>query len=322
MAILTENIKLMASQRLTDNDDGGGRMTGVEIVDGNVNNLFPDISRLDRVYGRVSLRKAFVSVQTDNQDAYSGAHVILSLPAEDANVSVCMFATGDPHDERDAARDRVESYVTVGPRFQGWLWGDQPAGARSILLFCIKGTPNPDIGSVLCLFNNKGLGNEQSQYVRITGVEKTSTEFSVDAGEYSSIAQTFNREIMRIDIGDPLRYTFIGKEISKNDALATSGYTTVVSDASKYYGVMLPTAAINAGDIAINVNSIFTHLVPSAQGESPVTDLSIGEAGPVIGAGVSHSISVPSFAMATGKQLNFCRGIAPGSLSITGSGHT
>jgi hypothetical protein len=322
MPIYTEDVKLMASQRLTDNDDGGGRMSAVEIVDGNVNNLFPDISRLDRVYGRVSLRKAFLSVQTADTDVYSGAHVILSLPAADPNVSVCLFSTDDPHDERVAARNRVESYVTIGPRFQGWLWGQQPAGSRSILLYCIKGTPAPDIGSVLCLFNNKGLSNEEVQYLRVTGVEVTTAEFSVDEGAYSSTAQSFNRDIMRLDIGDALRYTFVGAEISKNDALATTVYTTIVSDASKYYGVMLPTAEINSGDIAIYVNTIFTHIVPSAQGESPVTDLSIGEAGPVVGAGVSQSLAVASMAVSNGKQLNFCRGIARGSLTITGAGHT
>ena len=322
MSIYTENVKLMASQRLTDYDDGGGRMSAIEVVDGNVNNLFPDISRLDRVYGRVSLRKAFVSVQTADPETYSGAHVILSLPAADPNVSVCLFSTDDPHDERTAARNRVESYVTIGPRFQGWLWGDQPAGSRSFIVYCVKGTATPDIGGVLCLFNNKGLANEEYQYVRVTGVEKTSTEFSVDVGPYSSIAQTFQRDIMRIEIGDPLRYTFKGGEITKNDALATSVYTTIVSDASKYYGVMLPTKAINAGDIAINVDSIFTHLVPSAQGESPVTDLSIGEAGPVVGTGESRAVSVASMTVTNGAQMFFCRGLKPTTLSIAGGGHT
>lgn len=322
MPIYTENVKLMGSQRLTDYDDGGGRMSAVEIVDGNVNNLFPDISRLDRVYGRVSLRKAFVSVQTADTEAYSGSHVILSLPAEDPNVSVCLFSTDDPHDERSAARNRVESYVTIGPRFQGWLWGDQPAGSRAIIAYCVKGTPVPDVGSVLCLFNDKGLAGEVFQYVRVMSVEKTTSEFSTDVGPYSSQAQTFNRDIMRIEVGDPLRYTFKGGEITSNDALATSIYTTIVSDAAKYYGVMLPKAEIGAGDIAINVNSIFTNLVPSAQGESPVTDLSIGEAGPVQGTGVSRSISVPSFNVTNGATMHFCRPIKAGSLTISASTYT
>jgi len=324
MPILTEDVKLMASQRLTDNDDGGGRMTGVEIVDGNVNNLFPDISRLDRVYGRVSLRKAFVSVQTADTDAYSGAHVILSLPAQDPNVSVCMFSTGDPNDERAAARDRVESYVTVGPRYQGWLWGDQPEGSRSLLLFQVKNTKIPDVGSVLCLYRDKGLANEVQQFVRVTKVEATTTEFNATAegSEYGAMALAYKRDIVKIEIGDPLRETFLGIEISQNDSLPTNVYTTTVSDAAKYYGVMLPTEAITAGNIEINVDSIFAHLVPSAQGESPMVDLSVGEAGPVIGSGAGYSFTVTSFAVANNAQLHFGRGIKPKTLSIVGSGHT
>lgn len=326
MPILTENVKLMASQRLTDQDDGGGRMTGNEIVDGNVNNLFPDISRLDRVYGRVSLRKGFISIQTADTAIYSGSHIILSAPAKDPNVSVCMFSTSDPNDERTAARNRLESYVTVGPRYQGWLWGDQPAGSRSILIFQIKGGKMPDIGSVLYLVNDKGLATEKSQFVRITKVELSSAEFTAlsDSSEYGAQAMAFKRDILKVEIGDPLRETFKGIEISQNDSLATNVYTTTVSDAAKYYGVMLPTTPILENDIAINVDSIFAHLVPSAQGEAPMIDLSVGEAGPVIGSGASYSINVASALVNNGRQIHFGRGIKPLSLTIVSAsgGHT
>ena len=40
MAITNDDVKLFESQRLTDEEDGGGRVTGREVIDGNVNNLF------------------------------------------------------------------------------------------------------------------------------------------------------------------------------------------------------------------------------------------------------------------------------------------
>ena len=40
MAINNSDVKLFESQRLTDEEDGGGRVTGNEVIDGNVNNLF------------------------------------------------------------------------------------------------------------------------------------------------------------------------------------------------------------------------------------------------------------------------------------------
>ena len=48
MAINNDDVKLYESQRLTDEEDGGGRVTGNEVIDGNVNNLFQDVSRIDR----------------------------------------------------------------------------------------------------------------------------------------------------------------------------------------------------------------------------------------------------------------------------------
>ncbi|WP_159744447.1 hypothetical protein [Luteimonas cellulosilyticus] len=45
------DIKLFRPERVTDNPDGGGLATHTEIVDGEVNNLFDDISRIDRVNG-------------------------------------------------------------------------------------------------------------------------------------------------------------------------------------------------------------------------------------------------------------------------------
>jgi hypothetical protein len=74
MPLTTANIKFFKSERLTDFDDGGGKMTSNEIVDGVINNLFPDLSRLDKTYGRFSLRKGFVSVSSGSLDVYYGAH--------------------------------------------------------------------------------------------------------------------------------------------------------------------------------------------------------------------------------------------------------
>ena len=307
MPITVEDVKLMASQRLADTTDGGGQMTGNEVVDGNVNNLFPDISRLDRVYGRVSLRKAFVHIDTADNDTYNGAHAILSVPASDPNVSVCLFTTSNPHDVRTDAVDRLESYVTLGPRFQGWLWGDQPAGSRSLMVFMPTSAEVPEVGDVLCLFNNKGGASEYRQYVRVMKVEAKEQSFTIGS---SSIT----RKVLTIEIGDPLEVTFIGIEMMANDNTPTSIYTTIVSDAAKYYGVMIPRTPIASGDVNINVESIYTQLVPTSQAETPLLGLSPGEAGPIKKSGNSYTIS---FASQTWEVLNLGQAFVPGSLQLT-----
>ena len=64
---------------------GGGRVTGWEVIDGNVNNSFQDISRIN---GNVAPRKPFIGISTDNIDTYLGSHLILTEPPKDKNVSV------------------------------------------------------------------------------------------------------------------------------------------------------------------------------------------------------------------------------------------
>lgn len=314
MPILTENIKIRASQRLTDNDDGGGFMTATEIVDGNINNLFNDISRLDRTYGRVSLRKFFLHVDTEDTEMYSGSHLIISELAQDPNIKVALFSTENDADTRVDARDRLESYVTLGPRFQGWLWGDQPAGSRSLLIFQPRGTEPPEVGAVLCLFNNKGTASEESQYVRVTGTDAGDRSFTTTVG---STQTTFTRQVVTVEIGDPLEVTFAGIEVTANDNTATSIYTTIVSNAAKYYGVMTPTQEIAASDVTIAVDSIYTQLVPTSQAETPLLGLTPGLVGPIKASGATQTLT---FTTRTWSVLNLGQAFVPGSLALAVGG--
>ena len=79
MAITALDIKMRQSQRLTDNPDGGGRMVQTEIVDGQLNNLFPDIGDEERTTGRSTLRKMFVHVDTPDTDVLKDAIAVSAL---------------------------------------------------------------------------------------------------------------------------------------------------------------------------------------------------------------------------------------------------
>ncbi|OED43099.1 hypothetical protein ACH42_11040 [Endozoicomonas sp. (ex Bugula neritina AB1)] len=125
MAINDTDVKLFESQRLTDEDDGGGRVTGTEVIDGNINNLYRDISRIDRTVGDMALRKAFVGVSTDNNDAYLGSHIILTEAPKDENVSVLLFNTDDQIDVRKDARDKIEAFVIPSTAASFELLGNQ-----------------------------------------------------------------------------------------------------------------------------------------------------------------------------------------------------
>lgn len=107
--IETKDIVIYKSERLTDTDNGGGKYSGQVIIDGQSNNLFNDVSELDRTLGDVSMRKVFPAVSTNDTDLLMGSTVFISETPKDPAVSALLFSTGSYTDERKSAQNRVES---------------------------------------------------------------------------------------------------------------------------------------------------------------------------------------------------------------------
>ena len=146
MTILQGDIQLRASQVMLDVANGGGAPTSTQIVDGQSNGIFPDVSEVDRAGGNLSARKVFVKVLTNNTDSYLGSNVIVEEPPSDPRVSVTLFSTESTFDEREDARKRIESYLTVGPQLSGYLFGDHIVGQRTITLLSRTTDPLPTVG--------------------------------------------------------------------------------------------------------------------------------------------------------------------------------
>lgn len=310
MTILESDIKLMASERLLDVDDGGGLMSAVEVVDGVVNNLFPDISRLDRTYGRVNLRKAYAAVRTANRDMYYGSHAIITDAPDDGKVSVVMFTTGSYTDERAQAQDRIESYVVQGPESRFVLLGDQLVGQRLITVYARLDVESPDVGTVYLLSEESSTGTiiGEQQYVRVNDVSGEIREFEDGAG-------VFKRQVFTIEIGSALRRTFDGPDtavrVSKHDSPSLVR-TTLVADASKYYGIVPLADAIAPGDLSIKADSIYGQIVPAATVESPVVDIQAGADRLNVQAASASSYSVTT---APASTAGFGRAVTPGTVT-------
>ncbi|MBU2967056.1 hypothetical protein Q4508_12600 [Amphritea sp. 2_MG-2023] len=314
MAILDTDIKLMASERLTDDDDGGGMMSAVEVQDGVVNNLFPDISRLNRTYGRVDLRKCYAAVLTANQDIYYGSHVIVTDTPDDPRVSVMMFTTGSYTDERAAAQNHIESYVVKGPVSDYTLLGDQLEGQRMVKVYSRIDAKLPEIGQVymLSLEDEDGESTGGFQYIRVTTIEHEILEFEDDKGIYQ-------RRVITLGIGSALRETFAGPQTaSRYSAVETDTVfrTTQVADASKYYGQVKVSEAISNSPMSIKLDSIYGQLVPSATVESPVANVAAGvERLNIVAAGAPYSITT-----ANASTFSFGRAITEGSVTVNYGG--
>lgn len=276
MAIQRTDVTLKESERLADTDDGGGRRTANEVTSGEVNNLMPDISRLDRTVGRVNLRKAFLHVDTQTRDVYFGAHTILDKPPADPNVSALLFSTGSHSDERLSAQRRIESYVTQGPEAPVRILGDQLEGQRSITVYQRESEPTPEIGEVLVLsVEDSGSPKDgDQQFIRITDVDSEVRTFSESTG---SGVVDFEARVVTLRISSELRQEFPGAPARRD---FSSGSTVVrstnVSQAASYFGMAEVTEAVAQGDTQVTVDSVFNQIVPNTQSETPQTDVDAG----------------------------------------------
>lgn len=319
MPIQSGDVKLLKSAVMADVPEGGGAPTGTAIEDGVSNTIFPDISELDRAGGRVNLRKAFVSIQTDDTDTYFGANVIVAEPPKDERVSVTLFSTDNTFDTRNEAQVRIEAYLNKGPEWGGFLFENHIAGQRVIQLFQRPSDALPNVGQTLVLIENEGQPTQKEQYVRSTAVSSVERTFTYDGD------QDYQAAIVTIDISDALREDFTGSPPSRTfTRLSTSTKIrdTVVADAGTYVGVVPLTQSASVGDFTLKGASVYTQLVPSAQSETPISFVPPYSASglPIPGAeSITYSNS-QNWSTTTNFQLP--GGCLPGSLSLTSGGIT
>lgn len=319
MTIQTGDIKLLKSQVLLDTTDGGGAMTALEVQDGVSNNLFPDVSELDRTYGRVAMRKAFPAVQTSTNDSYYGSHVIVSRMPQDPRVAVSLFTTKDWTDRRTAARDKIERYLARGPKWPGHLLETQLEGQRAIQLAVRPTDEEPKVGQGLALVQFEGLPTEFEQYVRVTKVTATERLFTVGNRDVT-------RKILTVEISDPLRFNFEGPTVEQFETNSANALAfcrdTRVANAATYYGVSKLTQAGVLNDASVQVGSIYTQLVPSASSETPMVDLTASGMSSLFVPSNNNPITVTiNTPMSPGSKLYLGTAVVPGSLSLNAGGN-
>lgn len=270
MTILSGDIKLKKSQVMLQTPDGGGAMTNNEVIDGQSNNIFRDIDEVDRVYGKVDLAKIFTHTDTANADSAFQVHAIISKMPDDPKVSVNLFTTKNWFDRRTALQNYIENYLAKGVRWEGNLLETQLAGQRAIqLTIDEKSTAIPAIGQTLVLVNNEGKTTEVFQYVRVTDVAVVKRDF-----QWGATSRT--RQVITLGISDPLRHDFIGQSVAEflsNNTPIAILRDTRVADSAKYYGISKLANPVSLNSAQIQVESIFSQVVPSAQAETPLIDL-------------------------------------------------
>lgn len=314
MPIETNNLVLYKSERLTDTTDGGGKYSGQMVVDGESNNLFPDVSELDRTMGRVSMRKIYAGVNSIDTDALMGSTVFVSKNPDDPNVSALLFSTESHVDTRDSAQNRVENYLAKGGQIAGTPLDTLWQGMKIIQVAMFKNEIEANVGDTIVLISHEGKSNEYEQYVRITKVETRIAIMIVGGKEVEYKVATY-------DLNDPLEIDFVGLSASQwysGTKSTTIIRDTLVADTGKYYASTDLVEDANVGQFTVQAASIFSQLVPAAQIETPLVDLNASSESIALVSGNANTITVAySTTIGTSQNLYIGSSVIPSSVSFT-----
>ena len=314
MPIETNNLVLYKSERLTDTSDGGGKYSGQVVTDGESNNLFPDVSELDRTMGRVSLRKIFAAVNNNDTESLMGSTVFVSKNPDDPNVSALLFSTESHTDVRSSASNRVENYLAKGGQIAGTPLDTLWQGMKVIQVAMFETDVESSVGDTIVLISNEGKPLEYEQYVRITKVETRIAKMIVDGKEVEYKVATYS-------INDPLERDFIGLsaiqwyEGAKSTTIIRD---TLVADTGNYYASVGVADDVTVNSFTIQAESIFSQLIPSSQTETPLLDLNAVSENPALVAGNSGTITTQFTTNVNNNQsLYIGSSVMPASVSFT-----
>nr|WP_227609570.1 hypothetical protein [Acinetobacter sp. CS-2] len=314
MAIETKDLVIYKSERLTDNSDGGGKYSGVVVQDGISNNLFNDISEMDRAMGDVSMCKIFPAVVTEDTDSLMGATVFISENPKDPNVSALLFSTKNWMDERQSAQNRVENYLAKGGQISGTPLDTHLQGMKLLQVAMFLQEVESSVGDTIVLISDEGKALEHEQYVRITKVETRTAIMVIDGKnvEYKIATYTLN---------DPLDMDYVGlsaRQWYSGQASKTIIRDSIVADTGEYYASTDLSTNASVGEYTVNAKSIFAQLIPSAQTESPIVDVNAAGESTILVPGNSGSITA-SFSTTVGVSQNLYIGSAvmPSSVAFT-----
>lgn len=314
MPIETKDLVLYESERLTDNDDGGGKYNGQIIVDGQSNNLFDDVSELDRTMGDVSMRKIFPAVTTNDTDKLMGATVFISENPQDPNVSALLFSTKSWTDERLAAQNRVENYLAKGGQIAGTPLDTHWLGMKQLQVAMFPQETESSVGDTIVLISDEGKVLEHEQYLRILKVETRTAIMVINSKDVEYKIATYL-------LNDALDMDYVGLSAAQwynGQASKTIIRDSIVADTGAYYASSNLASDVTVGEYTVNAQSIFSQIIPSAQTETPIIDVNAAGESAILVPGNTGLITA-SFSTTVGVSQNLYIGssIMPSTVTFS-----
>lgn len=286
MPITSADIKILASARMVDDDDGGGPMTGSALQDGAENNVFLDVSSTDRAFGDLALRKVFAAVlPPTGTDTLLGANVIIQDMPDDANVTGFAFLSVSATEERDDAvgRLQVSHWVPLGPGGDATLaWVDAATLTSADFV--------PQVGMVI--YGHQGSGSYAFPVLLTSVTPLSGDDYTVTYAGTRTVA------------GSPT-YAKLGVPSTTSPRLASTKPIT---------------GTLSIGATYCDVDNLLVAVVPKAIGLAAGTAAQIGiDAVPVVPEGralgirtgdglvVHHTATVAAATYANADTVNFGR---------------
>lgn len=324
--ITIADLNFFLTERMTDESDGGGRMTATKVVSGADNQIFDDISDVDRAAGDVSIRKIVAAVTSPNTAKYLDAGVVVFREPTDPATSVLIFSTGSLYDLRADLKNRLEQSITRGARYNGWLWGSHLIGQRALSLWQRVEAPLPAINSRIELVKFSGGTEVASQFCWITRVTDTvQTIYEV----YNGATVLFQVRALTLEIAEPLAVAFTGPEPSRADPAASTATSLIYqtrynAEAVPLFGVRPLVVAAGVGDFTVKIDDLYSPMIPTAFSETALPDVTPGGDSPALIGANASTISFSTTTQCINPDASlFCgTGILPGTLSIAVSGST
>lgn len=254
--ISLEQMKIFKSVR-----PDGYQMGNVEVVSGEVNNLFGNFSEVDFAAGAFDIRKAFLYGASTGQEIFAKAWVAVTVPPENENVTLAMFSTRDWFDNVAAHKGYLENYLDDGARTQWLPLETQNVEGLTLQMWARMGTKalQPiEVGGTYVLAEGDGV-SYKSQAVQVVEVSySTFTQFD-GTREYTV-------ETAEVRISASLRYTFTGSSIGPYfpSNPATLFKKTVNTGATRLYGIMRLAYDLDGGSSSLTVDSIYGQVIPAS----------------------------------------------------------
>ncbi len=269
--IKRSDLQFFPSERLTDNDDGGGMPLGTTIS-GDANELFNPISSIARVNGGFYARLMYAGVQRIDDEPLIGAFAAITKPPSDPTVSYLMFPATKFGELRNEILNRIEAFNVASIESRMTLLSTQTQRSRLVQAYQRVGEPLPLVGDVYCLRQDKSGFPQVEQYVQVASVKSEDRTFTEKSGGGT---KDFTVTVVKLEITQALEYDFIGIDYPVEGAGSPPCKIreTSVADAAQYYGVKPIDAAIEKDKQSIKIPTLMEKLVPTNQIETFLTDL-------------------------------------------------